>query len=146
MMFALCIAIWLARFNLDTSVRPGFFAGIPSPIEAMCVVTWSMASGETGLLVSGSGEAYGLCVLFLAGGMISSIPLPSFKSFKTQLGKIMFFGSILGGFTLLGVGGPGVTILFTILNLYILRGRRMGGQANLSTRSLVSSQFNSLTL
>ncbi|MEE2960518.1 MAG: phosphatidylcholine/phosphatidylserine synthase [Myxococcota bacterium] len=137
--FVMCTAIRLARFNLDTSVRPGFFAGIPSPTAAMCVVTWIMASGETGLSVFGSGEAYCLYVLFLAGGMISSILLPSFKSFKTQLGQIMFFGSILSGFVLLGLGGPGGTTLFTILNLYILWGLLRGGQANATIHSPVSS-------
>jgi hypothetical protein len=54
--------------------------------------------------------------------MISTIPFRSFKQFRTRFGQVLFFGSIVGGFTILALGGPGGAVLLCLLLTYVLDG------------------------
>ena len=61
-------------------------------------------------------------VLLISGLLgIVRIRFPSYKRFRSRFGQILFYGSILGGLTLLVIGGPGGTVLLALMLLYIAR-------------------------
>ena len=143
--FVACAAGRLARFNVDTEKNvlqdnvspnknsttsktsklqfaPIEFSGIPTPVGAMLLCTVVMAHQETGLSFLKHVEFMGPCVLLIALLMMSKIPFRSFKQFRTRFGQFLFFGSIVGGFTILALGGPGGAVLLCLLLTYVLDG------------------------
>jgi hypothetical protein len=61
-------------------------------------------------------------VLLISGLLgIVRVRFPSYKHFRSRFGQILFYGSILGGLTLLLLGGPGGTVLLALMLLYIAR-------------------------
>ena len=46
----------------------------------------------------------------------------SFKQFRTRSVKVLFFASIVGGFTILALGGPGGAVLLCLLLTYVFDG------------------------
>jgi CDP-diacylglycerol--serine O-phosphatidyltransferase len=143
--FVACAAGRLARFNVDAErnvlqdsdflnknstssktskphVRSIEFSGIPTPVGAMLLCTVVMAHHETGLSFLKRVEFMGPYVFLVALLMISTIPFRSFKQFRTRFGQFIFFGSIVGGFTTLALGGPGGSVLLCLLLTYVLSG------------------------
>jgi CDP-diacylglycerol--serine O-phosphatidyltransferase len=131
--FVACAAGRLARFNVDTeknllqnsvsqNENSTEFSGIPTPVGAMLLCSVVMAHHETGLSFLKSVEFMGPYVFLIALLMISTIPFRSFKQFRTRLGQFLFFGSIIGGFTTLALGGPGGFVLLCLLLTYVLDG------------------------
>ena len=88
----------------------------------MLLCTAVMVHEETGIAFIKHVEVMGPYVLGIGVLMISRIPFRSFKEFRTQSGHYLFFGSILLGFIVLAVGGPGGTILWCLLLFYVLSG------------------------
>lgn len=143
--FVACAAGRLARFNVDAEKNvlkdnvstnddsalsetsrprsaPTEFSGIPTPVGAMLLCTVVMAHYETGLSFLKCVEFTGPYVLVISLLMISTIPFRSFKQFRARLGQFLFFGSIVGGFTTLALGGPGGAVLLCLLLTYVLSG------------------------
>jgi CDP-diacylglycerol--serine O-phosphatidyltransferase len=143
--FVACAAGRLARFNVEAeknpirdnvspndnstvseTSKPHFapieFSGIPTPVGAMLLCTIVMAHHELGLSFLKHVEFMGPYVLLIAMLMISTIPFRSFKQFRTRFGQFLFFGSIVGGFTTLALGGPGGAVLLCLLLTYVLDG------------------------
>ena len=81
-----------------------------------------MAHHETGLSFLKHVEFMGPYVFLIALLMISKIPFRSFKQLRTRFGHFFFFGSIIGGFTTLALGGPGGSVLLCLLLIYVLDG------------------------
>jgi CDP-diacylglycerol--serine O-phosphatidyltransferase len=143
--FVACAAGRLARFNVDAeknvshdndfpnknsttskASKPHFasteFSGIPAPVGAMLLCTVVMAHHETGISFLKRVEFMGPYVFLIASLMISTIPFRSLKQFRTRFGQFLFFGSIIGGFTTLALGGPGGSVLLCLLLIYALDG------------------------
>ncbi len=131
--FVACAAGRLARFNVDAqknvlqdsisqNENPTEFSGIPTPVGAMLLCSVVMAHQETGLSFLKSVEFMGPYIFLIALLMISTIPFRSFKQFRTRFGQFLFFGSIIGGFTTLSLGGPGGSVLLCLLLAYVLDG------------------------
>ena len=143
--FVACAVGRLARFNMDAeknvpqdnfspndnstvseTYKPHFapieFSGIPAPVAAMMLCTVVMAHHETGLSFLKRVEFMGPYVLLIALLMISTIRFRSFKQFRTRFGQFLFFGSIVGGFTTLALGGPGGAVLLCLLFTYVFDG------------------------
>ena len=131
--FVACAAGRLARFNVDAeknllqdsvsqNKNSTEFSGISTPVGAMLLCSIVMAHHETGLSFLKSVEFMGPYVFLIALLMISTIPFRSFKQFRTRFGQFLFFGSIIGGFTTLALGGPGGSVLLCLLLTYVLDG------------------------
>ena len=134
--FVACAAIRLARFNVDAeedispdnqsaSANPApfpAFSGVPSPVGAMLICTAVMTSHETGLSLLKHAAFMGPYVLAIGFLMVSTIPFRSFKRFRSKLGQFLFFGSIIAGFALLALRGPGGAVLFCLLLIYVISG------------------------
>lgn len=139
-LFVVACAVRLARFNLGQSDAtlgdtPGYFiTGLPSPVAALFMTTLTMTEHEVGLgllhhpaLLLGS-------MLLVSALMVSTLPFPSYKRFKSRPRQLVFFAAITAGLTLLIAGGPGGTVLFALMALYVVLGaplalarRRAGG-------------------
>jgi CDP-diacylglycerol--serine O-phosphatidyltransferase len=131
--FVACAAGRLARFNVDAeknlrqdsvsqNENSTEFSGISTPVGAMLLCSVVMAHHETGLSFLKRVEFMGPYVFLIALLMISTIPFRSFKQFRTRFGQFLFFGSIIGGFTTLALGGPGGSVLLCLLLIYVLDG------------------------
>mgnify|MGYP002062872662 FL=1 len=131
--FVACAAGRLARFNVDAeknllqnsvsqNENSTELLGIPTPVGAMLLCTVVMAHHETGISFLKRVEFMGPYVFLIASLMISTIPFRSLKQFRTRFGQFLFFGSIIGGFTTLALGGPGGSVLLCLLLIYALDG------------------------
>jgi phosphatidylserine synthase len=88
----------------------------------MLICTVVMTSHETGLLFLKRTAFMGPYVLAIGLLMVSKIPFRSFKRFRSKLGQFFFFGSIIAGFALLALRGPGGAVLFCLLLIYVISG------------------------
>ncbi|WP_198378400.1 CDP-alcohol phosphatidyltransferase family protein [Neoroseomonas rubea] len=97
LLFAVCMALRLARFNASLDVGPGvkpaytynFFTGVPAPAGAGCVLfplflgLWLQQMGWEGLAGAARHPAFvGLLMVLVAGLLVSTLPTWSFKNFK----------------------------------------------------------------
>ncbi|MBP2635614.1 MAG: pssA: CDP-diacylglycerol-serine O-phosphatidyltransferase [Firmicutes bacterium] len=71
--FAICGALRLARFNVNTGVVKGYFMGLPIPAAGCVVATFVM------LGVKPTGWLFPLMVLVFAYLMVSTVRYPDFK-------------------------------------------------------------------
>lgn len=118
-------AVRLARFNVDTSsdTSPGFFMkGLPSPVAALLLTTLTMTSQELAWPFLRSPALILSVALLLAILMVTTVPFPSYKKFKSRPRQLAFFASITAGLTLLIAGGPGGAVLCGLLTLYVVVG------------------------
>lgn len=127
-LFIAACAVRLARFNLDTGDdAPGFhIVGLPTPVAALFVTTLIMTEHEVGLTWLRSPALLLGVVVALAALMVSRIPFPSYKRFRSRLRQLAFFAAIMSGLTLLIAGGPGGTVLFALMVLYVVVGAALG--------------------
>jgi CDP-diacylglycerol--serine O-phosphatidyltransferase len=97
LLFAVCMALRLARFNAALDVGPGvkpayaynFFTGVPAPAGAGCVLfplflgLWLQQMGWDGMAGAVRHPAFvGLVLMLVAGLLVSTLPTWSFKNFK----------------------------------------------------------------
>ncbi len=117
-------AVRLARFNLGaTTEAPGFhIAGLATPVAALFTTTLMMTSYELNLPELRSGPLFVAVSLVLTALMVSRIPFPSYKKFRSRPRQAVFFAAIAGGLTLLMTGGPGGAVLCALLCLYLVVG------------------------
>jgi phosphatidylserine synthase len=52
--------------------------------------------------------------------MVSPFRFPSFKHFRSRAARVLYFGAMAGGVTMLVVGQPGGTVLLGFLVVYLL--------------------------
>lgn len=71
--FAICGALRLARFNVNTSVVKGYFMGLPIPAGGCVVATFVM------LGIKPSGWVFPVMVAIFAYLMVSTVHYPDFK-------------------------------------------------------------------
>lgn len=122
-------AVRLARFNVDSSADsdPGYFMkGLPSPVAALLLTTFTMTSQELEQPWMQSSALVVAFALVLAVLMVTTLPFPSYKRFRSRPRQLAFFASITAGLTLLIAGGPGASVLFGLLLLYVLVGTATG--------------------
>lgn len=134
-------AVRLARFNTKalgiskssagTPAPLDEFEGLPIPVAAMLTVTLVMASHELGIPELRRPEVMATAMLVAAVLMVSRLPLPSYKRFPNLGQKVLFYGLITAGLTMLALGKPGGTALLGFTLLYML-----GGFWRLATRKL----------
>lgn len=124
-LYVVACAVRLARFNVDSSSddSPGFFMkGLPSPVAALLLTTLTMTAHELNLPWLGTPALVVAVALVLGALMVTTLPFPSYKKFKSRPRQLAFFASITAGLTLLIAGGPGGAVLFGLLLLYVLVG------------------------
>jgi len=122
--YVACAAIRLARFNAQQiqGEERGYFEGIPAPVAGLTLVASLMAAQEVGAdWLSTAAMSSGLLVA-TAVLMVTRIPVPSFKQWSSRWAPTLFFGLVAGGLLLLLIGGPGGTVLLSLLTFYIVRG------------------------
>lgn len=126
--FVVCGAIRLARFNLTASEGGVVdrFEGLPIPSGALYLCGFVMLSLEWDLDFLAARQWAVPIVLIAAALMVSKVPFPSFKKFKTRWGMVLFYGNIAAGLIELAFGLPGGTHLFALVNVYIFVGLRRG--------------------
>jgi CDP-diacylglycerol--serine O-phosphatidyltransferase len=132
LVFVAASAFRLARFNVTAdSAKPVLEnTGTPMPVAALLVVTAIMTAHELGWAWLRAGSALVPLLLVVAALMVSTIPFPAYKRFKSRGRQALFFGAIAAGVTTLLLGGPGGTVLFGLLLLYVVVGvvRWIGGR------------------
>ncbi len=107
LMFAVCMALRLARFNaaLETSPKPAyaqsFFTGVPAPAGAGVVLLplflWLEAGEHGWVRLAGAAQFPGFVAAMLVGTsllLVSSLPVWSFKNFKVPAEYVL--GLLLG--------------------------------------------------
>jgi CDP-diacylglycerol--serine O-phosphatidyltransferase len=127
-------AVRLARFNTKTARGASLdeFEGLPIPVAAMLNVTFVMMSHELQIPELRRPELMASTMLVAAALMVSRLPLPSYKHFRSRTRKVVFYGLVAGGLTMLAFGKPGGTALLGFTLLYMLGGlwrgvtRRLG--------------------
>jgi CDP-diacylglycerol--serine O-phosphatidyltransferase len=118
LLFAVCMALRLARFNAAIDVGPAvkpaytynFFTGVPAPAGAGCVLfplflgLWFTQAGWTMLADAVRHPAFvGVVMVVMAGLLVSTLPTWSFKNFRVpriyvlplMLGAGMFVAVLL---------------------------------------------------
>lgn len=117
-------AFRLARFNTQADSKTPVYdnCGAPMPVAALLVVTAIMTSFELGWDILRDPRVVLPLMVGTSALMVSTIPFPAYKRFKSRARQVAFFGAIGGGVTTLLVGGPGGAILFGLLLLYVVLG------------------------
>jgi len=130
--FVAACAIRLARFNLGSldggGEASGFhIIGLPTPVAALFLTTLVMTEHEVALPWLRSAPLLIAAVIVLSLLMVSRIPFPSYKRFRSRPRQLAFFAAILAGLGLLVAGGPGGAVLHVLMVLYVVVGAVLGG-------------------
>lgn len=115
-------AVRLARFNTKVGTGPiDEFEGMPIPVAAMFVTTLVMASYELGIEQLREPRIMATALVTAAVLMVSRLPLPSYKRFRSRITKTVFYTLIVCGLLMLALDLPGGAALlgFTVLYLSI---------------------------
>ncbi|MCP5371464.1 MAG: CDP-diacylglycerol--serine O-phosphatidyltransferase [Hyphomicrobiales bacterium] len=125
MLFAVCMALRLARFNtaLEDVNQPtwsrNFFTGVPAPAGAGLVLLPMILSFQVGDTFVREPVVVAIFLLVVAGLLVSAIPTFSFKKVKIEqhwvLPAMLLVGLLAAGL----VSAPWLT-LSTILGLYLV--------------------------
>lgn len=135
--FVAASALRLARFNLQAGEKHDVgweIIGLSTPVAALLLTSLIMMAHE--LELSWVRSAPLLLGLMVADAvlMVSRLPLPSYKRFRSRWTQGAFFGLVAFGCLLLVLELPGGTLLFAMLALYVVLGvgrgliGRAGGQ------------------
>lgn len=104
LLFAVCMALRLARFNAALDVGPvvkpaytyNFFTGVPAPAGAGCVLfplflgLWFSQMDWPLLAAAARHPAFvGVVMVLVAGLLVSTLPTWSFKNFKVPRGLVL---------------------------------------------------------
>lgn len=124
MLFAMCCALRLARFNVATddddapAWKANFFAGVPAPAGAGLVLTPLILSFQIESEVLRN-PWFVAGFLFVVGGLlVSSVPTYSFKKLKISRNLVMPTMLVVAGVAAFSVSVPWLT-LSTVMALYI---------------------------
>lgn len=116
--FVAASALRLARFN--TRPATPYFVGVPTPVAALLIVTPIMCWHELGWYPTGARWFHAALLPAVAALMVSPFRFPSFKHFRSRAARVLYFGAMAGGVTMLVVGQPGGTVLLGFLVVYLL--------------------------
>jgi len=78
-MFSLCGALRLARFNVNASVVHGYFMGLPIPAGGCLIATFIMLCVMLGIDPTIFGKAFPILVMVFGYLMVSKVRYPDFK-------------------------------------------------------------------
>lgn len=113
--FAVCAAFRLARFNLDTQNVQGYFMGLPSPAGGCFLATFAISE------IYGNPYVIAFGVLVAGLLMYSKVRYPDFKGKGNPIRKpSAIFGILLAVFMLYNL--PVQAIPFVLFFCYILTG------------------------
>jgi CDP-diacylglycerol---serine O-phosphatidyltransferase len=124
-LFVAAGALRLARFNLlaGEEHEVGWeIIGLSIPVAALLVTALVMTSHELELPELRSAPLLLLLMVATAALMVSRLPFPSYKRFRSKGTRAAFFALVAFGCALLVLELPGGTLLFSLLALYVLVG------------------------
>lgn len=122
--FALCGAWRLARFNVNVSVVHGFFMGLAIPAGGCLVATAIWFFRSVGLETTALAPAFPFAMLIVAYLMVSQVHYPDFKGkgekifFLSKIFAVVLFASIL----FLGREALLSALLFALFSTYSVFG------------------------
>ena len=132
LMFAVCMALRLARFNaaMETSPKPAyaqsFFTGVPAPAGAGVVLLplflWLEAVEQGWVRMANAAQYPGVVALILVGCsvlLVSTLPVWSFKNFKVPAEYVLWLLLGTGFFAALLVADPWLALAAAGL-IYVL--------------------------
>jgi CDP-diacylglycerol--serine O-phosphatidyltransferase len=132
LMFSVCMALRLARFNaaLDGSPKPAyaqsFFTGVPAPAGAGVVLLplflWLEAQNQGWVRMADVAQYPAFVALMLVGSsvlLVSTLPVWSFKNFKVPAEYVLFLLLGTGFFAALLVADPWLALAAAGL-IYVL--------------------------
>jgi len=130
-LFPICGALRLARFNVVSSVAPGYFIGLPIPAAGGVLATLALFKDEIPVSVL-LGSTLVLSVL-----MVSTVKYPNFKKIGIPKSAIWVIPGIVIVAIVLGVLFPGhlSKIIFVPLLLYALYGLKKNVDRRLKKRN-----------
>ena len=120
--FVAASALRLARFGTQEDTSGATFRGIPAPVSALLVTTLVMSEIELGVWWMESPTVMVGMVAIASLLMLSPLDFPSFKSFRSPILATLYFGSMVGGLTMLFLGLPGGSVLLGFMVCYLVIG------------------------
>lgn len=124
-LFAVCVAWRLARFNVNTGTVHGYFCGLASPTGGCLIATSTLFTLGCGIDINALGCAYPLAVAAVALLMVSNVHYPDFKGGGERVSAISWAmaAALLAAIACLGlVTAPLATLLFGLFSAYTLLG------------------------
>lgn len=94
-MFALCGALRLARFNVNTDVVHGYFMGLPIPAGGCVIATFIMLCVMLGVDPKIFGYAFPVLVMIFGYLMVSRVRYPDFKGKGEKMHRLPILLSLL---------------------------------------------------
>ena len=124
LMFAVCGALRLARFNVNTDVVHGYFMGLAIPAGGCLIATSTLLLTAIGFDFNSLGYAYPVLVMITGYMMVSEVHYPDFKGAgeKIHLISKVFGGLVFAGIIFVGISAPIYAVLFGIFASYALFG------------------------
>jgi CDP-diacylglycerol--serine O-phosphatidyltransferase len=120
-LYATCVALRLARFNVKISLKIEHFEGLPSPAGAAILASVILFLLKTD--ITPNYESWGLLILtyFIAYLLISPIQYPSFKEIKIKKHQAFYFlVFFVIGLTVIASNPPFYLVI--LFALYLLLG------------------------
>ncbi len=123
-MFALCGALRLARFNVNTDVVHGYFMGLPIPAGGCLISTFIMLCIVVPVDLNNLGFLVPLAVMVVGYLMVSKVRYPDFKGKGEKSHVLSLILSAAVGIAVLIVGKNAIfnAILFDIFITYAVFG------------------------
>lgn len=94
-MFALCGALRLARFNVNTDVVHGYFMGLPIPAGGCVISTFIMLCVMLGADPQIFGYAFPVLVMIFGYLMVSRVRYPDFKGKGEKMHRLPILLSVI---------------------------------------------------
>lgn len=122
--FAVCGAFRLARFNVNTDVVHGYFMGLAIPAGGCLVATSTLLLTSIGFDYSTLGMAYGIIIMVIGYLMVSTVHYPDFKGKGEKIHMISkaVAALVFAGIMYVGISSPVYALLFAIFGSYTLFG------------------------
>lgn len=122
--FAVCGAFRLARFNINTDVVHGYFMGLAIPAGGCLVATSTLLLTSIGFDYSSLGMAYAIIIMVIGYLMVSTVHYPDFKGKGEKIHMISkaVAALVFAGIMYIGISSPVYALLFAIFGSYTLFG------------------------
>lgn len=122
--FAVCGAFRLARFNVNTDVVHGYFMGLAIPAGGCLVATSTLLLTSIGFDYNVLGYAYPVIIMVIGYLMVSTVHYPDFKGKGEKIFMVSkaFAALVFAGIMFVGMSSPIYALLFAIFCTYALFG------------------------
>lgn len=122
--FAVCGAFRLARFNVNTDVVHGYFMGLAIPAGGCLVATSTLLLTSIGFDYSTLGITYGIIIMVIGYLMVSTVHYPDFKGKGEKIHMVSkaVAALVFAGIMYVGISSPVYALLFAIFGSYTLFG------------------------